>query len=512
MPVSDFRAERLAKFFKAVLAGKEKISSTSDFKRFLEALFYEDAPSEVIERLMGSVDAKDGLRDGLRFDLSPTFINQYTIKFIGYLDNPKIDMLCDGEFLKELVLLIAEPPTVWLGLLDTFYSGKLEEANIPALAWLMIQLLSLPKSCGVDVTVDARNVMEDKRITLSSNAVLRNLGHKIEFLLEMSNLENSQPEGTHTAGGRHDNDFRDFRDIAILPTAEEFASIAKPFYRRADEILEFQGDQRVAAHLDNQFRLTREDMLYELREDVQIAQGKKKGRRSITRLGDLSLALVSCRPDGQRRFTPCTIGVTWKSGMEELQKMNGKHREKHLKNNPQILKHKAFGCLLRGDEIVAFATIDRDIEALSRERATLKLQVSGQEAIKKTFLCLKMYNNVEFLLVNTPIFAYEPILKRLQESHIAPLKEELFLFDTGNAVGTSSVVPAYVSHQLEQKAREDASVVLGTPKPVMLDASQLQSLISGIQQNVSLIQGPPGIISQPIFILLICLLAKQNTI
>lgn len=160
------------------------------------------------------------------------------------------------------------------------------------------------------------------------------------------------------AGGRHDNDFPDFRETAILPTADEFACVERPFYRRADEILELQGDQRVAGHLDNQFRLLREDMLSELREDVQIAQDKKKGRRSTLWLGNLALASVNCRVMGQRRLNPCAIGVTWKTGLEGIRRMTVNNRKKHLENNPQTLKHKAFGCLLRVDEIVAFAAIE----------------------------------------------------------------------------------------------------------------------------------------------------------
>lgn len=40
-------------------------------------------------------------------------------------------------------------------------------------------------------------------------------------------------------------------------------------------------ETRIAAHLENQFRLLREDMLSELRDDIQIARGQKKGRCSV---------------------------------------------------------------------------------------------------------------------------------------------------------------------------------------------------------------------------------------
>jgi hypothetical protein len=55
------------------------------------------------------------------------------------------------------------------------------------------------------------------------------------------------------------------------------------------------------------------------------------------------------------------------------------------------------------------------------------LRISGEEALKKSLLYLKLYSDVDFLVVDTPIFAYEPILKCLQESVEMPLTEELFL-------------------------------------------------------------------------------------
>ena len=103
-----------------------------------------------------------------------------------------------------------------------------------------------------------------------------------------------------------------------------------------------------------------------------------------------------------------------------------------------------------------------------------------------------MYNDVEFFLVDASVFAYEPILKRLQDMAILPLKEELFLYEDGNPVGMSDVVPRSFVSKLEGKVNSDISGLLGIGKPVQIDSSQLQSLITGLTQSISLIQGPPG--------------------
>lgn len=60
---------------------------------------------------------------------------------------------------------------------------------------------------------------------------MRNLGHKIKYVLD--NTADTVGEGP---GGRHDNDHADYRKIKILPTAAEFSSTDRPFYRRADAI------------------------------------------------------------------------------------------------------------------------------------------------------------------------------------------------------------------------------------------------------------------------------------
>lgn len=494
MPPLDARSERLIRFYRDVLDGKVEIRSVNDFKRFLEGLFHHKDPGETIERLVARPKALDALRGGLRLDITPPFINQYTAKFVRYLDDPKVKLLCNGQYLEQILLIIAEPRTVWLAFRDALTHRKLDQDGVLALAWLTTELLSLPRSSGVDVMADAQCIVDDQEIHMSSSSELRNLGHKIRYLLQMKSSAKTtgQPGGSIAAGGRHDNDFPDFRQIAILPTADEFACAERPFYRRADEVLELVGDQRVAGHLDNQFRLLREDMISDLRESVQVAQGKKKGHRPTRRLGNLALDSVACRDTGKRHLKPCAVGVTWRTGQETIREMTGKVRKKHLKKSPNTLKHNALGCVLRADEIVAFATIERDIESLALKTPVLKLRVSGQDALKKCLLYLKMYNDVDFVLVDASVFAYEPILKRLQDMAILPLKEELFLYEDGNPVGMSGLVPGRLVSKLEGKVDSDISGPLGIDKPVQIDRSQLQSLITGLTQSVSLIQGPPG--------------------
>ncbi|KAJ5115583.1 P-loop containing nucleoside triphosphate hydrolase protein [Penicillium atrosanguineum] len=489
---SNDRSERQAKFFRDILLGKKKVDNVNDFKRFLECLFNQADHGQTVERLIASPNALAAVRNGLRLDITPAFLNEYTSRYIRYLDDPKIKLLCNGQFLKELLLIVVEPRTVWLALMNAFSCRELNADNIYALAWLTAELLQFPRSLGVDVLDDAQTIANDVTISTSLSVDLRTMGHKIKYLLQMKLSGLAISGQGDVAGGRHDNDFFNFREIAILPTSDESACTERPFYRRADEILDMEGDQRVAGHLENQFRLLRADMLLELSANVQIAQGKKKGRQSALRLGNLAIISASCHPTGQRRFSPFSIGVTWKSGLEGLRNMTPGARKTHLTSNTQIIKHKAFGCLLRGEEIVAFASIDRDVELLAHQIPVLKLQISGEDAFRKLLVYLKIYNDIEFLLVDAPIFAYEPILKRLQSMMIVPLKQELILYENGASIENSGLISPIFAERLEKKINADISDLLRTTKPVHLDYSQLCSLLAGLSQNVSIIQGPPG--------------------
>lgn len=75
-------------------------------------------------------------------------------------------------------------------------------------------------------------------------------------------------DDSYRPGGRHDNDFKDFREISILPIPDEIASVEIPYYRRMCDVYNVSEAQRAVMHYDNQFRLLREDLLAELRNDL----------------------------------------------------------------------------------------------------------------------------------------------------------------------------------------------------------------------------------------------------
>jgi hypothetical protein len=86
-----------------------------------------------------------------------------------------------------------------------------------------------------------------------------------------------------------DNNFTDFRQIELCPTANELASKQTPFYLPADAVQDADRSIKPAMHLDNQFGLVRENMVHELRGDLALAQGRSKTNRRPVILQPLQL-------------------------------------------------------------------------------------------------------------------------------------------------------------------------------------------------------------------------------
>lgn len=494
MTTNATRSDRLLKFFRSGLRGHQDIENVTDFKRLLEVIVDQQDHGATVERLIASPSAVAALQKGLRFNISPDFVNQYTARFIIYVSSRDVKQLCGGQLLQQLLMIVLEPRTIWNAIIDAFKTRKLCEEAVHALAWMMAEVLGNPESTDGEVTKDAVAMVEDGSLLASPSIEIRNLGHRIKYILDIKSSTISVGDLGDATGGRHDNYPADFRQADILPTADEFGCTDKSLYRRAEEISGLSSNQRVAAHLDNQFRLLREDMLSELREDFQAAQGQKKRRRSAIPFGNLSAVGISSG-EGTRSH-PCSLVVTCGSGLEWFARLTTTDKKKYLDDNRWFLKHHAFGCLIHADQILAFATVDRDVKLLSENPPKVILRIAGDDALKKTLLYLKLHNDVQFMLVETPIFAYEPILKCLQQKIDLPMTDDMLMHEPGKPVSASDLAPHSLVEYLKDKGDGNIQGILRTSKPVKLDTTQLESLLAGLNQKLSLIQGPPGILQQ----------------
>ncbi|KAL4797814.1 P-loop containing nucleoside triphosphate hydrolase protein [Aspergillus venezuelensis] len=483
------RADRLSKFFDLVLSGNRPITSADAFTRFLESVLEKTDHAACVERILASPAARTAIYAGVRFDVKADFLNTHTSVFLLFLSDPSVKKLCNGQFLQDILELVAEPRTVWDAYMQAFQAERLTEPSMQAFAWLLTELLVHPQIPQNEVVSSAQKVVVHGSLLRAASPNTRAYGHKLAQILNLRKGNTIIQNSDFVPGGRHDNDHADFREIAIYPTYDEFRSTQKPFYRRAEEIEELPVEARPAAHLDNQFRLLREDMLTEIREEIQIASGtKKRKRRSASLFTKLSLAGVFHETD--THGFPCALVISCSQGLEALTKLDREARKKLLKGDSSYLRHQSFGCLLHGQEIISFATLDRQIDYLLDDPPKIILRVVEDGALRKTLSYFKLYDDITFLLVDASVFAYEPILRRLQSKADLPLADELLAYRQGSGVARCDIIPATFIDSLRCSTKLQS--VLNTKDPINLDPSQRQSLLAGLTQAVSLIQGPPG--------------------
>lgn len=489
------RTAKLGKFFNAVLRGEQTLKTVHDGNRFIESICAQSDPSTCVEKLISRPQGILAFQMCVRFNSSPAFHNGLATALLQYLQNPPLKMILGGVYLHQIVENIVTPPIFWHAFVQSFRSRVLNLAAQQCFGWLLSELLSLPQDKNVAYLPLAQEDSVQRAFLESESLDLRALGQRIKHLLSTYALPDQEDEG-FGPGGRHDNDFADFHDIAIHPTADELLSTEEPFLRRAD-ILEDPNteDRRLIMHLDTQFRLLREEMLGEMRDELQIIHGKKKGRHRGLIVDGFTVLDVHCGEPKRRQ--PWGLRFQFQSNLSQLFSCKPKDRKQYLTKNQNLFRHQSLACLMVDEEIVSFPTIYRDVDQLAAQPPVVTLQFTGKTSTIKALLRMGTGKRLKLIQIDTAVFAFEPILRNLQKLREMPLVDELLLWKPGNVVSLVSDAPSKLLHQLKVSHNQDIQSILGTTKSTQLDNSQMQSLLAGLSQSVSLIQGPPGRATQP---------------
>jgi hypothetical protein len=481
------RLAGLTKLFNAVIHGYRELKSLPDGNRFLEALCAQKDSPKCVENIIAAPGGLTAIAKAFRFSADGAFLNGPATSALRYLSDTSIKQLYAGQFLHRVLENIVQPPTFWNTFVKAHDDRILTDDGTLAFAWLMLELLS---SRSDEVPYDVRDVAE--RITNAESFIksevldIRNVGHKIKHVLESTSSDAAE-DGP---GGRHDNDFVDYRKVKIMPTTDEFESTEIPFYRRADAIESEEPERREHVHLDNQFRLLREDLLGELRNDFQVAIGAKKGRRKII-ITDLEFIGIDCGIATRRKY--CSIKLRCNKGIPQLAKLKGSNqRKQQIIESKNLLKHQSLGCLISDGHIVAFASVERDVDKLAEDPPVLVLHITDATSFKRVLVVSKTSSDLKYVQVDTAVFAYEPILTCLQNMTEVPLQEQLLNPMSSSGETLSGIQPSSIFETIRENCENDLQDILGTTKSVELDDAQADSLLTGISKRLSLIQGPPG--------------------
>lgn len=488
----DIRTTRLTKFFHDLIYGKRTLNSSKDGELFIEALCGQMDPASCSHKLISSAAGLSVVQSSVRLNISASFINEHTTRLLQYLQKPSLKGIDSGAVLVQILTSIVEPPFFWDAFAQAFRSHALTPAASHAFAWLLLELVCFPETISSSYLALARSPDIIDQLLKSSDGETRILAQKIKHSLLLDSRD-LYVDADVKPGGRHDNDHADYKNISIMPSADELLSRERPFIRTAD----FIDDPSVAPmlnalHVDNQFRLLREDMLGEIRKEIQILTGVKTGRHKGIIVDDLHLVGIDIGTDRKGR-RPWGVVLQSKNELPQLKKIEPSKRKAYLTDNKQILRHGNMACLLLDNEPVAFPTIYRNDEELSKTPAKLIVQFQDDSTLSNALSKLKSCQDIRVVQLDTAVFAFEPFLKQLQETKELPLFEELLHWKEGALLRAPSFQPTLVIEKLREKAGRDLQNVLRTKKSVILDESQMDSLCASLSQRVSLVQGPPGL-------------------
>lgn len=482
------RSGRLRTLLAKVLKGDENITNRNA-KLFLEAISDQPQPTTCIQRIATSSHGFPALQSSLSSDIGVAFFNGPVAAFLHYLRAPDLKTVCGGEILRQVVLKVVETPLAWHSFVEAAKSGRLVDRALEAFAWLLLQLLSLPIETSAEYINIAQDSAIQKSLLESSQVEVRLLGRRIVHIASTISANSETDE--NGPGGRHDNDFAEIRKISILPTPDELLS-KDPYLPRPSDLEDrLRQPEGLAFHIDAQFRLLREDMLRDLREDIKASLDSKPSRRKPLVIENLTMSGIHCD-----ERTPWSVQFQRLPDLSQLENKTWAERKQYLSKNDRFLKHGALACLMVDDDVVTLATILRDEDMLAQKPPTICLQFPTA-AVESALLRIKMAkNNVKFVQLSTALFAYEPVLQRLKEIKELSLEADIVRWKEGSTVTS----PNYdVDNTMQTLIRDlvndhslDLQGRLQLPSPTKLDASQAECLRSGLTQRLTLIQGPPG--------------------
>ncbi|KAI1740762.1 P-loop containing nucleoside triphosphate hydrolase protein [Xylaria scruposa] len=492
---AERRSHHLGRTFNNVLKGNWKIIRFQNAKDFLNSISSQQDKTTCLERLTSSKPGQEALHRALAFNDSLLFMNNEISGLLSYLQDPELGRLCDGELLAQILWIIVDPPLFWNNLLRSFRNKLLDTKALEGFSWLLLRLTMLPPPQSDDFRKTAKSILQEDIFPTSCSPQTERFMRQIKALVAPSSTSGAGLVSTNgpLPGGRHDNDFANYRDITILPTRDELLSKERPYYLHASSITEADTLIRTSMHLDNQFRLLREDMIGDMRDEFRnVASRKPKRGFRNTFISDLSFEGFDKNAMTSER--PCTLVLRCNRDVlsENLTVQGGNTREnrkKALKRVQAFLKHQSFGCLVKGNDVLGFTSIDRNEDQLALNPPRICLRITGSDSLEQILRALQQ-GPVDYLQLSTPVFAYEPILERLQRKTDVELSVDIL--GLSETTQLSPFLPQSIIEELQSPSPSDLQTILQLSKPVSLDPSQVEAVIHGLTYQVSLIQGPPG--------------------
>ncbi|KAM0230088.1 hypothetical protein ACHAPO_009454 [Fusarium lateritium] len=496
---SGSRAAKLIKSFWAITKGEQQITNAHSAKLFLQACqAFSDKNTAVkcVEVLISNTPGFAALERAVRADLSPDFINSTSLPLILTLADDGVIALNNGGFLRQILSAILEPSTFWSASMDAYSSGRLDSLGLEAFAWLCLQVVS-DQTGFESQKLEVDQMMERQSLLKSQLPEVRKIAYRIEKIIKIFSQPQSATQGI-TPGGRHDNDHANFRQVSIYPTSDELTSTDPPYLQRLGEVFDTPMDTRSQVYRDWLFRLLREDMLSELRDDLQVAMSRKKSKRKPVTLGEMKLVNIDVDKTTMRHIHPYSLFVACGQGVNFPRNMSRDKKVAFVANSKHFMKHDSFGALCCDDKIIAFGSLVRNDTNLLKSPPIVGLRFTDSSGLKSALAAFEspIKDQLKFLIVGTATFAYEPILERLKTIADLPLEAQLIdheqpSLDVLKPIKLDALLDRCRT-TFEAGSRMTLPLNFTRSKEIHLQDAQLKSFIHGLSSDLALIQGPPG--------------------
>jgi AAA domain len=297
-------------------------------------------------------------------------------------------------------------------------------------------------------------------------------------------------------GGRHDNDHVNYRNIQVVPTAEELRSQLKPYLPLANGGNAIFQDPCTKL-LDSNFRLLREDAVHTMRQNILNQErawpnarivglhcGRAKGKGS-----DSVFFLVQCDCPKSINWERsrlllegsvivfCTDGAPVRLGTIVYRECGPEWMD--CKSGPR------FGVLFESEDDFVLHN-----QWKNKSLGELKQGGANQQNVEAVLRQMTTYDLIE---ASKSFFSYRPILKTLQKMDRVPLLDEL-------TTPNRAVYPAPLGYLPKRMNYPGTTVQCNLESwnseflcsKTTLDPSQADALHHAFTSRIALIQGPPG--------------------
>ncbi|KAF3918213.1 hypothetical protein ABW20_dc0107429 [Dactylellina cionopaga] len=508
---------RMQTFFERFITNDLTITNGDVAKSFLRAVLRQCGEPNATEKCITELSAIGcglfALSDALSYNThDEEFLNKFVGQFFLFLGHKykakdkDLDLISYDDMIRLIMgRMVTESIDLFKGLADATRKDRLTPETIEGFAWFLKEYLEF----AADVPPHIEEIVSDKvvleKFYKASQAEIRLIGYRLKYLLDCDGVNKHRKAGGYAPGGRHDNDFDDYRQIRIIPTPDEIHSTDPPFLTKSPDALKRGGDARIGSHLDCQFRLLREEMLNEIRADYhEFIKGQKVGLTTNHNSERSKLVLEGLEWGGWDfecciKFRKFGIRLTLPSGFADVIDFQGASYNQLLEQDQSFpYKNNSMSCLVVGNEIAGFPILSRDVECLREDPPCIILTFDGKKAIEFAMTKLwwaLIYNTqdnpqIKLICVDTPVFAHEPVLKRLQQMRTIPLANELIHYRKGNKILKTSFHPEQPAKYITPNKPLRDIVKGGTM--MSMDSQQCKAILRALQDKVALIQGPPG--------------------